>query len=155
MIPDFQGPTNAFGVGRLAGHMSQDAVRATLASGISPLSSRSKVMGYGYSDGSHPFDRAASLQLKYPWLPCSCTTPSKTPLFHTGQRSAEHWGRYQGNVTFVTNPGAKASYATEEPRILKEIMRFVVHRFEGQPFSKGLTLRTDGSKQEHRHRREH
>lgn len=34
-------------------------------------------------------------------------------------------------------------------------MRFVTNRFEGHPFFKGLTLRTKGSKNKHRHQREH
>lgn len=65
IAPDFQGPSSAFGAGRLAGHMSLDAVRATLASGVAPLSKQSKVVGYGYSGGSQPVGWAASLQRGY------------------------------------------------------------------------------------------
>ena len=53
-VPDYQGPMAAFGAGRLAGHMALDAVRATLAAGVAPLSRQSKVVGYGYSGGSVP-----------------------------------------------------------------------------------------------------
>ena len=65
IAPDFQGPSSAFGAGRLAGHMSLDAVRATLASDVAPLSKQSKVVGYGYSGGSQPVGWAASLQRGY------------------------------------------------------------------------------------------
>ena len=64
-VPDFEGPSSAFGAGRLAGHMALDGVRATLAAGVAPLSNQSKVVGYGYSGGSQPVGWAASLQPKY------------------------------------------------------------------------------------------
>ncbi|WFD31998.1 hypothetical protein MSPP1_003040 [Malassezia sp. CBS 17886] len=64
-VPDYQGLNEAFGAGRREGHMTIDAIRATLAFPKIPLSKTSKVVGYGYSGGGIATGWAASLQPKY------------------------------------------------------------------------------------------
>ncbi|WFD32415.1 hypothetical protein MSPP1_003462, partial [Malassezia sp. CBS 17886] len=64
-VPDHEGPLNAFTAGRMEGHMTLDAIRATLAFKKLKLAKDPKIVGYGYSGGGLNLGWASSMQPKY------------------------------------------------------------------------------------------
>jgi hypothetical protein len=65
VYPDHEGPDAAYGVGRLAGHITLDSIRAALRFSELGLSSSTQVGMWGYSGGAIATAWAASLQNSY------------------------------------------------------------------------------------------
>ncbi|CAN3364792.1 lipase 5 [Diutina catenulata] len=65
VIPDFQGPSNAFILGRQAAYATLDSMRAVLADSKNEVSSDARVVTWGYSGGSLPTIWSASIQPDY------------------------------------------------------------------------------------------
>ena len=65
VIPDYQGPSRAFAVGRMEGRMVLDGIRATLNFDKAGLSKDTKIVEYGYSGGAIASGWTAALHSTY------------------------------------------------------------------------------------------
>lgn len=65
LIPDYEGPGNAFGAGALSGHATLDAIRAALRFTPLALPQDTPVALWGYSGGALATTWAAALQPEY------------------------------------------------------------------------------------------
>ncbi len=65
IFPDYEGPTSAFGAGKLSGQATLDGIRAALAFAPLGLSAQTPVAMWGYSGGALATAWAATLQARY------------------------------------------------------------------------------------------
>ena len=115
VVPDHQGPRNAFAAGPMAAHAVLDSIRGTLASPEAGLSAKSKVAMMGYSGGAIATGWAAQLQPDYaPEIDLVGAASGGTPADLEAAASTMD-GTLDGGGLFV---GAALGVAREYPELL-------------------------------------